>query len=393
MSLFKSLFSPVSSKKSSSVGGLVAQFQVGKPVWTPKNYECLIREGYARNGIAYRCMRDIAVNVANVPFLLYQDGREIVDHPALSLLRHPNPAESQGLFWEGVVTSLLATGNAYLEMIGQAGRPSELWLLRADRMKVIVGEHGVPAGYEYTVGSKKKRWATDPTTGAGPIVHIKLPSPVNDWYGMGPLEVARDAIDQYNTACAWNQALLQNGCRPSGILTVDPDKNAAGSLSADQFQRLKDQFEENYTGAATAGRPLLLEGGLRWTDMMISPRDMDFLNMKHSAAREIALAFGYPPMLLGIPGDNTYSNQKEARLALWEQTILPLLVNLLAALEQSIIHLFDPTLVLSYDEDKISALSPRREDLWSRVSAADFLTETEKRQAVGYGEYQVTGDR
>jgi phage portal protein BeeE len=128
-----------------------------------------------------------------------------------------------------------------------------------------------------------------------------------------------------------------------------------------------------------------LEGGLRWTDMMISPRDMDFLNMKHSAARDIALAFGYPPMLLGIPGDNTYSNQKEARLALWEQTILPLLVNLMAALEQSIVHLFDPTLVLSYDEDKISALSPRREDLWSRVSAADFLTETEKRQAVGYG--------
>jgi phage portal protein BeeE len=93
MSLFKSLFSPVSSKKSSSVGGLVAQFQVGKPVWTPKNYECLIREGYARNGIAYRCMRDIAVNVANVPFLLYQNGREVMEHPALSLLRHPNPAD------------------------------------------------------------------------------------------------------------------------------------------------------------------------------------------------------------------------------------------------------------------------------------------------------------
>jgi phage portal protein BeeE len=58
--------------------------------------------------------------------------------------------------------------------------------------------------------------------------------------------------------------------------------------------------------------------------MMLNPRDLDYLSARHAAAREIALAFGYPPMLLGIPGDNTYNNQREARLALWEQTILPM---------------------------------------------------------------------
>ena len=372
------------TNKSNSVGTLMAQFRLGKPEWTPKNYNTLVREGYTRNGIAYRCIRDIAVNIANAPFLLYQNEREITNHPALSLLQHPNPAEAQGFFWENVVTSLLTSGNAYIEIIGDEV-PSELWLLRSDRMQVIVGEHGVPSGYQYTVGGQTKCWGTDPLTGSGAIVHIKMPNPINDWYGMGPLEVARDAIDQYNSACEWNQALLQNGCRPSGILTVNTDKNLSGSLSADQFNRLKEQFEESYTGAASAGRPLLLEGGLQWSDMMISPRDMDFLNMKHSAARDIALAFGYPPMLLGIPGDNTYSNQKEARLALWEQTILPLLTYLLSNVEQHIVHLFDSSLSLHFDEDKISALSPRREDLWSRINSADFLSQDEKRQAVGYG--------
>ena len=69
---------------------------------------------------------------------------------------------------------------------------------------------------------------------------------------------------------------------------------------------------------------MVLEGGLDWKALGISPRDMDFVEAKNAAAREIALAFGVPPMLLGIPGDNTYSNLMEANRALWRQTIVPL---------------------------------------------------------------------
>ena len=117
---------------------------------------------------------------------------------------------------------------------------------------------------------------------------------------------------------------------------------------------------------------------------MLSPKDMDFLNAKYASARDIALAFGYPPMLLGIPGDNTYANQKEARLALWEQTILPLLEFALDGLNTWLLPRFGDGLRLRYDEDGISALNPRREMLWARVNAASFLTDDEKRAAVGY---------
>ena len=57
---------------------------------------------------------------------------------------------------------------------------------------------------------------------------------------------------------------------------------------------------------------VLLEGGLDWREMSINPKDMDFIESKNSAAREIALAFGVPPQLLGINGDSTYSNMQEA---------------------------------------------------------------------------------
>ena len=68
----------------------------------------------------------------------------------------------------------------------------------------------------------------------------------------------------------------------------------------------------------------LLEGGLTWQTMSLSPAEMDFAETRAAAAREIALAFGVPPMLLGIPGDNTYATYKEAHAAFWRLTVLPL---------------------------------------------------------------------
>jgi len=112
---------------------------------------------------------------------------------------------------------------------------------------------------------------------------------------------------------------------------------------------------------------------------------MDFIEAKNQAAREIALAFGVPPMLLGIPGDNTYSNYREANRAFWRQTVLPLVNRTAQAIGNWLGEAFSGALRLSFDADQIEALSAEREALWARVSAADFLTVEEKRAAVGYG--------
>src|SRR5262249_8802484 len=145
-----------------------------------------------------------------------------------------------------------------------------------------------------------------------------------------------------------------------------------------------------YQGSANAGRPLVLDGGLSWSAMSLSPQDMDFLNARASAAREIALAFGVPPMLLGIPGDNTYANYREANLALWRQTIIPLVARTADALTQWLAPPFGEDLVIGFDLDAVPALSAEREALWSRVGAASFLSEDEKRAMLGFGTSELS---
>jgi HK97 family phage portal protein len=112
---------------------------------------------------------------------------------------------------------------------------------------------------------------------------------------------------------------------------------------------------------------------------------MDFLEAKHAAAREIALAFGVPPMLLAIPGDNTYSNYQEANRVFWRQSVLPLAGRIACALTHWLAPVFGEGLMLAADIDRIEALNPDRAALWDRVSKAPFLSTNEKRLATGYG--------
>jgi phage portal protein BeeE len=109
---------------------------------------------------------------------------------------------------------------------------------------------------------------------------------------------------------------------------------------------------------------------------------MDFVGLKSAAARDIALAFGVPPMLLGLPGDATYANYREANKALWRHAILPLAHKILVALIETLGSHF-PGDRLAVDLDQVTALSEDRERLWSQVSAADFLSDGEKRALLG----------
>src|SRR5690606_34620053 len=142
---------------------------------------------------------------------------------------------------------------------------------------------------------------------------------------------------------------------------------------------------DGYTGASRAGRPMLLEGGLDWKAMGLTPKDMDFIEAKNSASREIALAFGVPPMILGIPGDNTYANYQDANRAFYRMTVLPLVARTASELAAFLAPRFGKGLRLSFDADQIDGLAMEREALWARIGAADFLTDDEKREAVGYG--------
>jgi HK97 family phage portal protein len=400
---------PDTINKGSSVGPLIAYHNLGEPVWAPRDYAAFAREGFMQNAIVYRCVRMIAEAAASIPLLLYEGTTEIEDHPLIGLLRRPSLDHTGTDFLEAWYGFLLVSGNAYAEAVALDGELRELHILRPDRMKVIPGLDGWPEGYEYTVCGQSVRFIDDAIEGVRPILHLKLFHPINDHYGMSPIEAAATAIDIHNTASSWNKALLDNSARPSGALVYAASN---GQMTDDQFTRLKSELEMNFQGARAAGRPLLLEGGLDWKPLSLSPKDMDFIEAKNAAAREIALAIGVPPMLLGIPGDNTYSNYQEAQRAFWRQTVLPLVNRTARALESWLAPAFetssapsgrldssfvprdsaprsrprgtDSLLELKPDLDQIEALAPERDALWKRLEAASFLTTDEKRAAAGY---------
>jgi HK97 family phage portal protein len=367
--------------KASATAPLIRMETLGQPAWAPRDYAAFAREGMMQNAVVYRCIRMIAEAAASVPLLLYEGEHELTEHPLLDLLASPAPGQTRVDLVEAYIGFLLVSGNGYLEAVSANGRIRELHALRPDRMRIVPGNNGWPSGYEYSVNGQTARINGEVVPGAARILHTKLFHPANDHYGLSPLEAAAMAIDIHNEASKWNKALLDNSARPSGALVY----GGGQTMTAAQFERLKSELEDTYTGARNAGRPMLLEGGLDWKAMSLSPRDMDFISLKQMAAREIAQALGVPAMLLGIPGDNTYSNYAEANRVLWRQTVIPLVTRLATSLGRWLGPAYGKRLELRPNLDGLDALSHDRDAQWARLQATSFLTDDEKREAIGYG--------
>jgi HK97 family phage portal protein len=369
-------------RKDGALRTLIALNVSQRPAWGPRSYAQFAQEGYARNPVVFRCVRLVAESAASIRLRADRDGRPLEpDDPAAHLLEHPSPEQSAPELLECFYGYLQVAGNAYLEAAEIDGVPKALFALRPDRMTVLPGDKGWPAGWEYKVEGRKTRFLRDPVSGRSPILHMKVFNPADDYYGLSPMEAAAFAVDTHAAGGAWNKALLDNAARPSGALVYSgPDR-----LTEDQFERLKGELAESHQGPRAAGRPLLLEGGLDWKPLSLTPADMDFVEAKHASAREIALAFGTPPLLLGLPGDNTYANYKEANLAFWRQTVLPLARKTARALTTWLRPWLGRDLTIACEEAEIPALAEERGALWSQLETASFLSTEEKRKLAGLG--------
>ena len=337
----------------------------------PFEYNGAVRRAYLENPVAQRAVRLVAEGIGGAPL-------GPVD-PALAALVADTSA-GQSLL-ETLASHLLLHGNAYVQVLKDArGRPVELYALRPERVSVIAGDDGWPAAFAYEVAGRRLSIPLLDDDASPNLIHIRHFHPGDDHYGAGCLCAADEAIATHNAASTWNRQLLENAARPSGALVYDGEGGAG--LTGEQFDRLKAELAAAYSGTANAGRPMLLEGGLSWQAMAMTPADMDFATLKAAAARDISLAFGVPPMLLGLPGDATYNNYREANRALWRLTLLPLASKLLAAIAEGLAPWF-PEAALAIDLDRVPALAEDRERLWSQVSAADFLDDAEKRSMLG----------
>ncbi|MEM6371518.1 MAG: phage portal protein [Pseudomonadota bacterium] len=371
----------VPEQKASATGKVVAWQTGGRVAWSPRDTVSLTRAGFSGNPVVFRCVKLIAEAAAALPLVLQSGEARFDSHPLLDLIRRPNPGQGRAELLETLFAQLLLSGNAYVEAVaGESGAPLELHVLRSDRMSVVPGSDGWPVAYEYSVSGKTHRF--DASGSVSPICHIKSFHPQDDHYGFSPLQAAAMALDVHTAATRWSKSLLDNAARPSGAI-VYRGQDGQSQLSGDQYERLVTEIESNHAGARNAGRPMLLEGGLDWKPMGFSPSDMEFQKTKDAAARDIALAFGVPPMLLGIQGDATYANYQEANRAFYRLTVLPLATRVAAALAEWLTLHTRETAMLSPDLDQVPALSAERDAQWSRVMSADFLTDAEKRRLLG----------
>ncbi|GAA4026980.1 phage portal protein [Sphingomonas rosea] len=335
----------------------------------PSSPQSQLKEVFLTNPVGQRAVKLVAGAVGTLKIYATEG-----DEAAANLL-------CRASLLEQMTASLLLNGNAYLQIVEALGAPAQLFVLPADRMNIETDDKGWPRRYVYKAGRRTTVVPRHDELARTQVIHIRALNPTNEQTGLGCLDAASAAAAIHNKASRWNKALLDNAARPSGALTYDPADGAA--LSSTQFTRLREEIDRQFSGSDNAGRPMLLEGGLKWQPLGLTPTDMDFCAIKEAAARDIALAFGVPPVLLGLPGDTAYANLREAGRALYRQTVLPLAERIVSEVGEALADWFGP-LRLAIDTDAISELAEDRERLWQMVSAADFISAAEKREMLGF---------
>lgn len=241
----------------------------------------------------WACINLLAGTIASLPLMVYRDVngiRQVArDHPLYWLLHDsPNADQTAVDFWEYMSAGIELQGNAYAEINARGdGGITSLVPIRPDTVKVRRLPSGNleyrwrVEGVEYVRSDKK-------------ILHIR--GPLGDALsGASTLSVCRGAFDSAMAANSAAETLFSNGVRPSGILSTDPGI----SLTPDQRAELEGLLTLKFRGALNAGRPMLLDRGMTWTQLDMSPEDAQMLESRGFSVEEICRIFGVPPHMVG----------------------------------------------------------------------------------------------
>lgn len=372
------------TKTNGSAAAQLAMSGPGKVVYHERNYAAFAKEGYKENTEAYACVNIIATAIKGIKFNVYKRtgkaGKRstVNDGPYVDLLNRPNPQMSKEAFFEAWVIYLMTAGNVYMERASRNGpdgtdtkAPLQLWLQRPDRMEIIKGTPANPIqGYRYRTGgldSQSKPWLPDMIRRQGvlqnvqKILHSKFFDPVGDWYGLSPMEVAGRSIDQNNAAQDWNVALLQNGARPSGLLTIE-------GIDEETRQRVDDEFAAKHGGPRNVGKTIIASGGeMKYESFSQTAQEMAWLEGQELATRRICSVYKVPIELIGDGKSRTYSNYEEARKALYMECVLPLTDYLCGEMNYWLSPFFGEGIEIGYDKNDIEALQEDRRYIHERA--------------------------
>lgn len=380
----------VEDEKQSATGPAVSAFTTGQPQRIKNDYAGFSVEGYGQNAALHKALSDIMTCVGSVPLLAFEVSRSasgdvtetrVPGHQLERTINAPNPVQDRSELMMEIVLHRYLAGEFFLESVNaEPGAKTELYELRPDRMSVIPGSDGLPQAYTFGAGGANTvNYPLDPVTHMGDVVHRMLPNPLNDWRGLSPIVAAAFGLDTHNAANKWNLTSLQQGARPPALLTIK------GS-NPETRREIRDELPEQISGVDNARKIMVIGAEAASFNLLsYSAVELDWIAGKFQSAREVCWAVGYPSFLLGMPGDATFNNQADARLGLWDQTVIPILNSIVNTLNTWLAPRLDPrrTVILKPDFENVSALAPRREALWARLQASTWLTVNERRAATG----------
>lgn len=366
-------------KEEKSSNAIRSIMQRNSATWSAREFVAFATEGYRDNPTVRACIMAKQKAAIECPIILVNEkGEAVENHPILALLNKPNPMQS----WEKLLTQMIGShdiaGEGDVLKIG-IGQSVELWPLRPDWLEITTFSMGLPVSCSYTPSDTYEESTVKQYQFSELMIWAEY-NPLFRWRGLSPLYSAAYSIDTLNEYAKSNKAMLENGMTPSGVLWTD------GEIGDTSFNRLQEQFNGKYAGSANSGKPMILDGGLKWQGMSFTPREMEFVSGKRLSQLDVCQVLRVPPQIIGIEGSQTFANYEQARAAFYEDEVIPMVNGLLSELLNFLRKDFKlpPTYKLIVDTDGITALEPRRAERNKVIDGLTSLKVDEKRAAMGY---------
>lgn len=358
------------------------------PVWTVSKS---VREGYKADIWVYRCINVITHAISSVSWqVVGKDGQPIDNHPITALMARPNPDMPASRVWKTVWTHLQLCGNSYLNRVASGRRTLALYPVLPDKIAPVPndGPGGLVKRYDLlnAAGTPSGVQAFAPEE----IIHLLFPDPANLLMGIGPLQAAAKQVDTNTAQNDWNKNAMDNRGVPSGVFTFDGQ-----FMTPDQFETARQQIKEQHSGSKKARGPMVMAGNSpKYTQMGLSPVEMDFIESKRMTREEICAAFGVPPTMVGILDKANYNNSKEMSLSFWTHTLIPQLDELCDTFNFAFASELGGNRLV-YDLSKVKAIQENFNDKITGAQKAWVmgvpLTELNRRHELGYDLEGVPG--
>lgn len=301
--------------EAKNAAAIVPGWQNHQPVWSEVNYHGLARRGYRRNELIYSCVDYRAKSAAATTLRLYDDHEsEIANHPARQLLKHPNPLTTEFDFWNMTIGISDIAGRAYwLKERSRNGRVIGLWPLRPDYIVPIVNTTDGIEAYRNDL--------VDKVYPANDVLAFTNFDPLDLFNGWSPTQAASRLIDVDNSTADYLKVFFQNNAMVRGVLKLK------GKTTDSEASRLKAKWRDQYGGVSNWGEIAVLDSDADYVKVGSDFKDMDFGNLDARTEARICMVFGIPPILVGAKiglDRSTFSNYAEARLAFWQDTMMPI---------------------------------------------------------------------